>query len=178
MIRLADVYGVEDNGGEIQFLYDLLAERKVAESISHKRHPTFAEHREFVQSRPYLAWYVIQEDDRNIRRCIGSCYITKHREVGIWLMPAAKGKGAGKEAMRQLLAKHPGRVFTNTSIHNPAAFIFYMRCGFRHCANMLECDNVPSGGDHPGPHGVDPSAGEGPAAPGGYPRFGVDPTGG
>ncbi len=150
MIHLVDVYSIDGNGA-IRFLYDLLAERKVSESISHKRHPTYVDHAQFVKSRPYLGWYIIQDDDE----LIGSCYITKYREVGIWLMPSAKGKGAGKAAMKQLLAKHPGRVFTNTSIHNPSAFAFYEKCGFRHCANMLECDNVPSGSDHTSPARLD-----------------------
>jgi len=144
LIKLIDVYAAK---GSIEFLYSVLAERKVSESISHKRHPSFKEHYAFVQSQPYLGWYIIID---NVD-WLGTCYITKYREVGIWLMPEAKGKGAGKAAMKQLLAMYPGRVFTNTSIYNEGAKAFYEKCGFRHCANMLEFDNVAgSGGDYPG----------------------------
>lgn len=148
MIDLVDVYRADRS---IEFLYALLGERKVSESISHKRHPSFVEHEHFVRSRPYLGWHLIRDGTEYI----GCCYITKMREVGIWLLPGAKGRGAGSEAMRQLLALYPGRVFTNTAIHNTGAFAFYSKCGFRHCANMLEHDNVPGGGNHPGPAGID-----------------------
>lgn len=136
LIRLVDVY--DDLPPAVEFLYLLLAERKVSESISHKRHPSFSEHYKFVQSKPYLGWYLIKDDNE----LLGTCYITHYREVGIWLMPTAKGKGAGKAAISQLLSMYPGRVFTNTAIHNGGAKAFYERMGFRHCANMLECDNV------------------------------------
>lgn len=160
MISLIDVYTTGEDG--IGFLYNLLAERKVSESISHKRHPSFQEHKTFVQSRPYLGWYIIMDGQLKL----GTCYITKYREVGIWLMPSAQGRGAGREAMRQLLAMYPGRVFTNTSIHNPNAFRFYEKAGFRYCANMLECDNAGSG-DRAGEAGVDAVATQGVDAAGG-----------
>lgn len=136
VIELVDVYS--DFDGAVEFLYKLLAERKVSESISHKRHPSFSEHYGFVLSQPYLGWYIIYDDSKPV----GTCYITKYREVGIWLMPDTKGKGIGKAAMKQLLAMYPGRVFTNTSLHNDGAKAFYEKMGFRHCANMLECDNA------------------------------------
>lgn len=138
MIELVDIYLNQPGDCFAAFLYKLLAERKVSESISHKHHPTWEQHKAFVQSKPYLGWYVIADDDE----LIGTCYITKYREVGIWLMPSAKGKGAGKAAMRQLLAMYPGRVFTNTSLYNDGAKAFYEKMGFRHCANMLEHDNL------------------------------------
>lgn len=139
MIELQDVYtggGAWITAG--RFLYQLLAERKVSESISHKRHPSWEEHWEFVQSKPYLGWYLIVDGED----WLGTCYITKYREVGIWLMPSAKGRGAGRAAIRRLLEMYPGRVFTNTSLYNDGAKAFYEKMGFRHCANMLECENI------------------------------------
>jgi len=141
VIKLVDIYECPNNAAD--FLYKLLAERRVSESISHKRHPSLKEHLNFVRSKPYLGWYLIEDG----QDWLGTCYITKYREVGIWLMPNAKGRGAGKQAMQKLLAMYPGRVFTNTALHNDGAFKFYERCGFRHCANMLEHDNNGSAHD-------------------------------
>ena len=158
MIQILDIYSHKEMTESAQFfLYELLAERKVSESISHKRHPSYQEHVKFVQSKPYMGWYLIMDGEQPV----GTCYITKYREVGIWLMSNAKGKGAGKQAMQQLLAMYPGRVFTNTSLYNDGAKAFYEKCGFRACATMLECDNVQSYSDHPGPNGIDKATGQG-----------------
>lgn len=165
----------EAGEGDILFLYNLLAERKVSESISHKRHPSFKEHARFVRSKPYLGWYIIRDGEQRL----GTCYITKYREVGIWLMPSAKGKGAGRAAIEQLLAMYPGRVFTNTALYNDGAFAFYEKCGFRHCANMLEHDNNgPRGSDRTGEAEQYTIAAQGSGTVGGHAGAGMDHSGG
>ena len=47
----------------VTFLYELLAERDPVANISHREMPTFDQHRKFVDSRPYKAWYLIHSDN-------------------------------------------------------------------------------------------------------------------
>jgi hypothetical protein len=59
-MRLVSVYDVPDAE---DILYVLLEQRTPEQSISHRKMPTLPEHRAFIKSKPYLAWYL------NRRRC-------------------------------------------------------------------------------------------------------------
>ena len=58
-------------------LYDLLSKRKHV--ISHKHKPSFGEHKAFVFSNPYRAWYIVEKKSKPI----GTIYITKENTIGI-----------------------------------------------------------------------------------------------
>ena len=61
------------------FLYDLLKNKDPNANISHKKMPSYDEHVEFVMSKPYTNWYVIEYDKKNV----GSIYLSKQDEIGI-----------------------------------------------------------------------------------------------
>jgi len=66
---------------DIKFLYDLLKERDPSVNITHKKIPTYAQHKKFVISKPYSKWYILEYN----RKKIGSIYLSKQNEIGIFL---------------------------------------------------------------------------------------------
>ena len=68
---------IRDNDAQALILYDLL--RKRSHSISHKQMPSQQEHREFILSHTYRAWYLIKD----VSSYIGSVYINKNNIIGI-----------------------------------------------------------------------------------------------
>jgi len=61
------------NKSDIRFLYNQLKERDPMINISHKKMPTYAEHSQFVLSKPYSKWYIIIYKNKKI----GNTYLTK-----------------------------------------------------------------------------------------------------
>ena len=122
----------------VQVLYDLLKERTPEQSISHARMPTMEEHAAFVRSSPYAAWYLIEVlpisyeaavFGRQKPTCVGATYLTKQREVGIFIFRAHQGKGYAREAIALLREKHPGRLLANVNPDNEASNLLFKRMG-------------------------------------------------
>jgi len=131
MIKLESVY---DNEDHFEILYNLLLEREVNQSISHKAMPTAHSHIEFVDSEPYLAWYFIQDGDHSV----GSVYLTHQREIGISVFKQYRGKGYGRKAMELLLLAHPGKFLANINPKNEASIRFFEGFGAKHIQNTYE----------------------------------------
>jgi len=112
---------------DIQFLYNLLEERKPVTRISHKKMPTYEEHVNFVKSSPYSKWYIIEVDGERA----GSIYLTKQNEIGIFLNEGLKEKGIGSNALNILIAKNPGlRYLANINPENKKSIEFFKKLGF------------------------------------------------
>jgi RimJ/RimL family protein N-acetyltransferase len=112
---------------DAQFLYKLLAERPPEANISHVAMPTFDEHVKFMETEPYTAWYVIERGES-----IGSIYLTKRDEIGIFLLKEHQGKGFGSHATRMLMSRHPReRYLANVSMRNIAARSLFVAMHFR-----------------------------------------------
>ncbi len=62
---------------DIETLYDLLSKKNY--SISHKTMPNFEEHKNFVKSNPYRAWYLIYFKEK----AVGSFYLSNDNSIGI-----------------------------------------------------------------------------------------------
>ena len=75
MVKLIKVENNKIN--HIRLLYILLSKRKY--NISHKKLPSYREHKKFVINSPYRVWYLI----KNVNRFIGSTYISKENNIGI-----------------------------------------------------------------------------------------------
>lgn len=125
-IRLVDVYETGDYG--LRVLRLLLGERTAAESISHKTMPQWYDHCQFVGKKPYLAWYLIESEQAN--SFVGAIYLTKQREVGLFIFKAYRSLGLGTKALRLLLEKHPGKVLANINPRNVEAIEFWEKQGF------------------------------------------------
>jgi hypothetical protein len=61
----------------VDALYSLLVQRR--HSISHKEMPSPQQHRQFVLSHPYRAWYLIKRGTE----FVGSIYLTEQNTIGV-----------------------------------------------------------------------------------------------
>lgn len=122
-MKLHDVYET----ASAVMLYQLLAERRPEESISHRAMPTWAEHMAFVKSRPYAAWYVIAAGD-----LVGACYLTHACEIGIGILREFRGNGYAKAAIAELMRLHPRPEYlANIAPRNLVSLKLFESIGFK-----------------------------------------------
>lgn len=113
---------------DYRFLYVLLSERNPQANISHKKMPTFAEHKKFILSKPYSKWYIIKFRNQNA----GSVYLTKQNEVGIFIKNEFQNQGIGNLTLQLLFEKNPrSRYLANVSPNNPESTEFFEKNGFK-----------------------------------------------
>lgn len=124
-MNLVDVY--ETHNAEL-ILYRLLRDRDPKINISHTEMPTFDEHVDFIESRPYAAWYLVQNEGANI----GSVYLTRDDEIGVFIFKRHHGHGYGPKAVEQLMEYHPrDRYYANIAPMNQISKKVFQRLGFR-----------------------------------------------
>jgi hypothetical protein len=110
------------------FLYKLLKERDPRANISHKKMPIFKQHVKFVLSKPYSRWYVIVESEKEV----GSVYLTKDSEIGIFIKKDMQSRGIGFKALRLLVMMNPRiRYLANVSPKNKKSIQFFKNNGFK-----------------------------------------------
>lgn len=113
---------------DLRFLYRHLKERDLRANISHKKMPTYSEHVKFVLSRPYSKWYVVIHNNRKI----GTIYLTKQNEIGIFIKKNLQDKGLGQQTLELLMQKNPRKRFlANVSPKNKKSIHFFTRNGFK-----------------------------------------------
>ena len=113
---------------DYKFLYELLLQRKKIVNISHKKMPTYEEHVKFIESEPYSKWYIIQIDDKKI----GSIYLTKENEIGIFVKEDIQRRGIGSNALNELININPGlRYLANINPKNEKSIEFFKKSGFK-----------------------------------------------
>ena len=83
---------------DVKFLFDLLKERDPRVNISHRKMPTYSQHTKFIKSKPYSKWYIILKSKQKI----GSIYLSKNDEIGIFLSKKFQGKNVGNFALNEL----------------------------------------------------------------------------
>jgi RimJ/RimL family protein N-acetyltransferase len=111
----------------IDFLYDLLLEREPYQNISHNRMPSFDQHRTFVELNPYKYWYLIYANDVPV----GSIYLSKQNEIGIFIKKEHWGNGYGKLAVCYLMNEHPQEQFlANINPNNSKSTDMFETLGF------------------------------------------------
>ena len=123
----------------VDFLYELLKERKSWQNISHVEVPSYEDHKKFVYSEPYEAWYLIE--DGGIHR--GSIYITDRREVGLFLCERFVGMGYGTQALDFMEKTHGLPLYANVSLRNAQSMAFFVRKGYE----LLQATLRKNGGD-------------------------------
>lgn len=113
---------------DCEFLYELLKNRDPHASISHKKMPSYDEHVKFVLSKPYSKWYIIEYKKRKI----GSIYLSKQDEIGIFIKKEFQSKGIGKKAIHMVMEKNPrSRYLANIAPTNTSSQEFFKKLGFR-----------------------------------------------
>ncbi len=119
------------------FLYDLLKERDPRANISHKKMPSFVQHVKFVMSKPYSKWYVIE----SFENAVGSIYLTKNNEIGIFIKKDLHGKGIASLAINQLMKKHPrSKYLANINPKNKKSIQFFKNQKFHLIQHTYELE--------------------------------------
>ena len=134
-IKLIDIYSLPDRGAAHRTLFEILSERTVDQSISHKGMPNFEQHCAFVDSKPYQAWYLLETAADGV---VGSVYLSQMREVGLFVFNRYWNRGFGAEVIQALHAKHPGRLLANINPKNERSIRFFQKLGFKHIQNTYE----------------------------------------
>ena len=113
---------------DVKFLFDLLKERNSRVNISHKKMPTYNQHTKFIKSKPYSKWYIILKSKQKI----GSIYLSKNDEIGIFLSKKFQGKNVGNFALNELMKKNTRKRFlANVSPKNKKSMEFFKKNGFK-----------------------------------------------
>jgi len=113
---------------DYRFLYQILKEREMDTNISHKKMPTYNEHIDFVQSKPYSKWYIIYFG----RKKVGSVYISKQNEIGIFIKRKFLKKGIGTKVLKIILEKNPKKRFlANINPKNKKSIEFFKKNGIK-----------------------------------------------
>jgi len=116
-------------------LYDLLRERESVVSISHKGMPCYGDHKRFVESQPYQAWYAMVHDDV----VVGACYLSKQNEIGVAVFKAHRGNWHGPAAVSMMMKKHGQRRYlANINPRNEASIAMFGKLGFKQCQVTFE----------------------------------------
>ena len=119
------------------FLYELLKERDSRANISHKKMPSIKQHEKFIQSKPYSKWYIIQ----NYNKEVGSIYLSKNNEIGIFLIKKNQSKGIGFNALKLLMEKNPKiRYLANVNPKNKKSIEFFKKNGFKLIQHTYELE--------------------------------------
>ena len=109
------------------FLYDLLKNKDPNANISHKKMPSYDEHVEFVMSKPYTNWYIIEYEKKNV----GAIYLSKQDEIGISVSNDYEYDQIVKPALKLLMKLNQRkRYLANTSPKDVRSQEFLLKNGF------------------------------------------------
>ena len=113
---------------DVKFLFDLLKERDPRVNISHRKMPTYGQHTKFIKSKPYSKWYIILKSKQKI----GSIYLSKNDEIGIFLSKKFQGKNVGSFALNELMKKNTRKRFlANVNPKNKKSISFFKNNNFK-----------------------------------------------
>ena len=117
------------SSADFQVLYTMMKERldDPQTNISHKELPTLVDHIAFMRSNPYLAWFMITDEHDYTN--LGAVYLTRQREIGLYIRPWFRGKGIGREVVAEMRARFPGPILANVNPENVNARQFWERMG-------------------------------------------------
>ena len=125
------------NNTDIRFLFELLKQRDHHTNISHKKMPTFAEHQKFVKSKPYSKWYIILR----LKERIGSIYLSKNDEIGIFIPKDFQGTNIGKTALAEIIKRNPRKHYlANVNPKNKKSIKFFKNNKFKLIQYTFELD--------------------------------------
>lgn len=131
-VTLLDIYNPDtyQYGSPISFLYKLLSQRRAYQNISHKVLPDPNDHLKFVESKPYKSWHIIMNEHNWF---VGSIYLGKDDNVGIFLLEDFVGRGYGKAALKELYKLHEDveTIYANVAPLNSVSIAFFVNMGYK-----------------------------------------------
>ena len=112
---------------DMLFLYELLKNKDPNANISHKKMPGYDEHIEFVKSKPYTNWYIIEYDKKNV----GAIYLSKQDEIGISINNDYEYDQIAETALKLLMKLNPRKHYlANVSPKDTSSQKFLLKNGF------------------------------------------------
>ena len=112
---------------DMLFLYELLKNKDPNANISHKKMPGYDEHIEFVASKPYTNWYIIEYDKKNV----GAIYLSKQDEIGISINNDYEYDQIAETALKLLMKLNPRKHYlANVSPKDTSSQKFLLKNGF------------------------------------------------
>ena len=121
------------------FLYNLLKERKPNVNISHEKMPTYVQHIKFIESKPYSKWYIIKFGNKKI----GSVYLSKQNEIGIFIIKDMHSKKLGTSVLKTLIEKNHRKTYlANINPKNKKSIGFFKKNGFKLLQYTFELKQV------------------------------------
>ena len=127
---------------DTKFLFELLKERDSRVNISHKKMPTYASHVKFIESKPYKKWYIITTYEHKCKEKVGSIYLSKNDEIGIFVLKRFQGKNIGKYALTELMRRNPkSRYLANVNPKNKKSMQFFKNNSFKLIQYTFELTN-------------------------------------
>ena len=120
---------------DTEFLFKLLKERDPRANISHKKMPSYNQHVNFIKSKPYTKWYIIMK----YKEKVGSIYLSKNDEIGIFLSKNYQGRNVGNYALTELIKKNPRkRYLANVNPKNKKSILFFKNNNFKLIQHTFE----------------------------------------
>ena len=117
------------------FLYEILKNKDPNANISRKKMPSYDEHVEFVMSKPYTNWYIIECDKKNV----GTIYLSKQDEIGISINNDYEYDQIVKTALKLLMKLNPRkRYLAKVSPNDVRSQEFLLKNGFTGLENIYE----------------------------------------
>lgn len=99
--------------------------------------PTYLDHVKFVKSKPYTKWYIIKQSQKKV----GSVYLSKNDEIGIFLKKSHHGKNFASEALKLVVEENPrSRYLANVSPTNVRSSKFFKKNGFKLIQHTYELE--------------------------------------
>jgi RimJ/RimL family protein N-acetyltransferase len=118
-----------------KFLYELFQEREFKTNIIQRKPLTYQKHVEFVTSKPYSKWYIVLKNSKKI----GTVYIAKNNDVGIFLKKGIQKKGIGSIALKMLIEKNPrSKYHAKINPKNKKSVKFFQKNSFKLIQYKLE----------------------------------------
>lgn len=95
--------------------------------------PSYADHIDFVESRPYEAWYFIQVGIViPCMKIVGACYLSRQDEIGVFVFSAERGHGYGRKAVQAIIWKHGERRYlANINPQNERSIKLFEKLDFK-----------------------------------------------
>jgi RimJ/RimL family protein N-acetyltransferase len=124
---------------DFRFLFNLLKQRDKKANISHKKMPTYSEHVKFLKSKPYSKWYIIQKSKIKI----GSIYLSKNDEIGIFINERFHREGLATKALELLMSKNPrSKYLANVNPKNLHSVKFFKKNNFKLIQHTYELEKM------------------------------------
>jgi len=137
MIKLVDLRSLPDHQA-VALTWQLLEERPIEASISHRQMPSWEKHKEYVLNHPYRVWNAIDAAGSGM---VGTVLLTEHNEIGIAILREHQRRGYARAAVKMLMEEYrpaaeiagrrSGYFLANVNPHNGASIALFLGLGGR-----------------------------------------------